>query len=395
MKKITSLLLITVALVSCNSVKKTQSALNSGDYDGAIYNAVDKLRDNKTKKANQPFILILEEAYAKASERDLQQVAFLKKDGSPANLENIYELYNVLHKRQELIKPLLPLYVEENGRQAKFKFQDYSDDIITYKNKLSEYLYVNASEILKNGFRKEDFRRAWDDFDYLNKINPGYRDVSQKMDEAHFKGTDFVKVALFNDTGMVIPQRLEDELLNFNTYGINDFWTEYHSNPQPKIDYSFEMELAFTNINITPEQVKEREVIREKQLKDGWKYLLDNNGNRVKDSLGNYIKVDKFVTVRCQLYEFTQFKAVNVSGTVVYKNLKNQQVLNSYPLNSEFIFQHQYATYNGDRRAIDEPFLNLINQRALPFPSNEQMVYDAGEDLKRRLKDIISRHRFN
>lgn len=395
MKKITSLLLITVALVSCNSVKKTQSALNSGDYDGAIYNAVDKLRDNKTKKANQPFILILEEAYAKASERDLQQVAFLKKDGSPANLENIYELYNVLHKRQELIKPLLPLYVEENGRQAKFKFQDYSDDIITYKNKLSEYLYVNASEILKNGFRKEDFRRAWDDFDYLNKINPGYRDVSQKMDEAHFKGTDFVKVALFNDTGMVIPQRLEDELLNFNTYGINDFWTEYHSNPQPKIDYSFEMELAFTNINITPEQVKEREVIREKQIKDGWKYLLDNNGNRVKDSLGNYIKVDKFVTVRCQLYEFTQFKAVSVSGTVVYKNLKNQQVLNSYPLNSEFIFQHQYATYKGDRRAIDDPFLNLINQRALPFPSNEQMVYDAGEDLKRRLKDIISRHRFN
>lgn len=395
MKKIISLLLITAIFLGCNSVKKTQSALNSGDYDGAIYNAVDELRDNKTKKSNQPFIVLLEEAYAKASERDLQQLGFLKKDGSPSNLESIYELYNVLHKRQELIKPLLPLYVEESGRQAKFKFQDYSDDIIAYKNKLSEYLYVNASEVLKNGFRKEDFRRAWDDFDYLNKINPGYRDVIQKMDEAHFRGTDFVKVALFNDTGMVIPQRLEDELLNFNTYGINDFWTEYHSNPQPKVDYGFEMELTFTNINISPEQVKEREVIREKQIKDGWKYLLDNNGNRVKDSLGNDIKVDKFVTVRCQLYEFTQFKAISVAGNVVYKNLKSQQVLNSYPLYSEFNFQHQYATFNGDRRAIDDPFLNLINQRALPFPSNEQMVYDAGEDLKRRLKDIISRHRFN
>ena len=31
------------------------------------------------------------------------------------------------------------------------------------------------------------------------------------------------------------------------------------------------------------------------------------SGNQVKDSLGNHIKVDKFVNVRCELYQFTQF----------------------------------------------------------------------------------------
>ena len=38
---------------------------------------------------------------------------------------------------------------------------------------------------------------------------------------------------------------------------------------------------------------------KEKQIKDGYKYLLDADGNQVKDSLGNKIKVDKFVNVRC------------------------------------------------------------------------------------------------
>jgi hypothetical protein len=36
-----------------------------------------------------------------------------------------------------------------------------------------------------------------------------------------------------------------------------------------------------------------------------------------------------------------------------------------------------------------------FSKKAVPFPSNEQMVYDTGEDLKIKLKDIISRNRLN
>ena len=36
-----------------------------------------------------------------------------------------------------------------------------------------------------------------------------------------------------------------------------------------------------------------------------------------------------------------------------------------------------------------------LNAREVPFPSNEQMVYDAGEDLKERLKSIVSQYQFN
>jgi hypothetical protein len=54
-----------------------------------------------------------------------------------------------------------------------------------------------------------------------------------------------------------------------------------------------------------------------------------------------------------------------------------------------------YANYNGDKRALDNNLVALLNLGAVPFPSNEQMVYDAGEDLKARLKEIVVRHKFN
>ena len=62
-------------------------------------------------------------------------------------------------------------------------------------------------------------------------------------------------------------------------------------------------------------------------------------------------------------------------------------------LGFEFVFQNLYAIYKGDKRALTREDLNLVNSRNIPFPSNEQMVYDTGEDLKAKLKDIIRRFR--
>ena len=155
------------------------------------------------------------------------------------------------------------------------------------------------------------------------------------------------------------------------------------------------MELDFNQINISPERVNERQLIKEKVIKDGFEYVLDQNGNVAKDSLGNDIKVDKFKTVTCNFYEFTQLKTAQIGANVKFKDLRSGQVVNSYPLSSEFIFEHIYANVDGDRRALDNNLVALLDLAAVPFPTNEQMVYDAGEDLKARLKSIVSRHEFN
>jgi len=395
MKKALLYLSVIVFLIACGGVKKTQEAINTGNYQQAINSALRNLADNKDKKGNQPYVLMLEEAFSKNMERELQNISYLEKDGNPANLEAIYKGYSQLKNIQQRIRPLLPLYLRDEGRDARFAFKNFDEDIIDSKDRLSEFLYDNALSLYKNASSKLDYRRAYEDFRYLDEINPGFADTKEQMELAYQKGLDFVKVKMINDTEMVIPNRLEEELLNFNTYGLDDLWTQYHNNPLSEVKYDYEMQVAFRDINISPEQVNEKQFIKEKQVVDGYKYLEDENGNLVKDSLGNEIKVDNFKTVTCNYYQFTQQKLAQVTGTVSYIDLQTKQQLNTYPLSSEFVFQHVYANYNGDKRALDNNLVALLNLGAVPFPSNEQMVYDAGEDLKARLKDIVVRHRFN
>ncbi|MEQ8219284.1 MAG: hypothetical protein RH981_13685 [Arenibacter sp.] len=395
MKQILLTSLMLFFLISCGGVKKTQEALNMGNYGNAINTALKNIAENKTKKSNQPYIQMLEEAYKKNTERELQQMAFLKKDNNPANHEIIYNGYQNLKSIQERIKPLLPLKLYDENRDARFAFKNYDEEIIKSKRELSDYLYNNATALLNTGLYKEDFRKAFDQFTYLNEINPNYKDTALKLDEAHNKGLDYVQVVMINDSEQIVPNRLEQELLNFNTYGLNDLWTVYHTNALENIKYDYEMQVAFRNINISPEQVTEKQISKEKQIKDGYKYATNPNGEVLKDSLGNKIKIDKFKTVKCNFYQFTQLKSVEVVGNVSFLDLNSQQQINSYPLASQFIFNHVYAKHNGDTSALEEDMVPLLQLSAVPFPSNEQMVYDAGEDLKAKLKGIVTRHRFN
>jgi hypothetical protein len=388
------LIILLISITSCSSVKKTQEAINYGNYDEAINIALKQLRNNKTKKGNQDYVVLLEEAFEKVTIKDTEFITFLERDGNPANFEGIYNTYLNLKNRQQLIKPLLPLPIHSKSRNAKFSFKDYTNAILNSKNKLSDYLYNKAKESLLTSTNKLDFRNAFDDLTYLDKINPNYRDTHNLIEEAHFKGTNFVFVSLQNKSNQVIPMRLEADLLNIDTYGMQDLWTVYHNNRQAKINYDYQLEINFRDINISPEQIKEKQIIKEKQVVDGWKYLEDKNGVIVKDSLGNQIKVDKFKTISCRVNEITQFKACQVVGQIQYFDLTTNQLIQSFPLASEFIFQHRYGNYNGDKNALEDEYLLLLSNKFVPFPSNEQMVYDSSEDLKNKIKSIITQNKF-
>lgn len=392
MRKFILVLSAICIILSCG-VRSTRNMMTGGDYDGAIQKAVSGLQSNKNAKGRQDYVYMLEESFAKAKERDLGKIAAWKKDSNPVNLEKIYSTYVALNDRQELIKPLLPLMLIAENRNAIFMMDDYSDDIINSKNRLTKYLYDNCKALLASK-DKLTCRRAFDDLIFLDKINPDYKDVRSLIQEAQARGTDFVHVYTKNETNMVIPVRLQNDLLDFGTFGLNDKWTVYHSNKLKNVVYDYGLQVNFRNINISPEQVKEREFSKEKQIKDGTKPLLDANNNPVKGQDGVPIRVDNFKTIRVSVYEFRQLKTVNVVAKIDYIDFRTKQLIDTFPLSSEFVFENIYSTFNGDRNACEPDYFPNFDRRAIPFPNNEQMVYDCGEDLKNKLKDIIVRNKF-
>ncbi|MEZ7505054.1 hypothetical protein [Flavobacterium sp. Arc2] len=392
MKKALLLLSLTIVLAACG-VKSTRNLLSSGNYDAAINKAVSNLRTNKDKKGKQDYIYLLEEAFAKAKERDLNAINLLAKDANPIQLEKMYNTYLQLNDRQEKIKPILPLRLIREGRNAIFPFENYNDQIIDSKNALSAYLYANSKKLLLTN-NKMNFRKAHDDLGYLNQINPNYKDVLSLMDDALFKGSDYVMVETINQTNMVIPARLQNDLLDFSTYGLNDKWTVYHSYKQKGINYDYGMLIRFNQIYISPEQINQKEFVKERKIKDGSKKLLDNNGKEVLDKDGKVIMVDNFRNVTVRIYEFRQFKSCQITAIVDYVSYQDNRLLQSFPLTAENVFENIYSKYKGDKRASDDNYYSYFDNSRLLFPTNEQMIYDTAEDLKTKIKNIISRNPF-
>lgn len=388
MKAFYLLICIAFLSISCNSVKRTQKLVTRGDYDQAISLATKKLKKDKSAKEYDSHIRILEEAFAKAKEENLRRINSLKKGKSLQNAKEIYYTYLDLEARQNLIRPLLPLFSKEMGRNAVFNFSDYSDDLYKAKDAYVKSLYQEA-ELYRQRNTKLDFRSAYNILCELDEVQPNYKDVNQLKQESHFLGTDFVLVNINNHTNQFIPLRLERDLLDFNTYNLDDFWTEYHSRKESGINYDFGINLNFQTIQISPERISEKQYNRKESIKDGSDYRRDRRGNIVKDSLGNPIMVDRFKDVTAVVTITTQEKEVFVGGTVVYIDLRRNREVNSFPLSTEFVFQNSFATYRGDDRALTFEDKQLINNRFVPFPNNEQMVFDAGTDIKERFKEIL------
>jgi len=391
MKKLLLLVIFSILISACVSPKHIEKKVSSGNYDKAITSTLKKLKTNKQKKNKAEYIYLLKDAYLKAVSKNTQQISYLKQNNNPANYEAIYKLYLILDKRQESIKPVLPLYLD--GEEVTFNFKNYNTQIFKAKENLSSYLYKNANTLL-NSNSKINYRNAFDNLKYIDRINPNYKNVNQLIKLAREKGTDYVIIAIVNNTQQFISQQLREDLLNFNTHGLNTPWTVYHSYPNPTKNYSFAVDLILKNIYVSPEKIKKRELIKEKRIKDGWKYSFDRNGNALKDSLGKKIKVDKFKMIRCKYFETKQFKTSNITGIVEFINLESQQLIKSFPINSEYLFKNIYARSKGDRRALNQNLINNLNNPKIQFPSDEQMIYNTGEDLKLQLKEIITSNNF-
>lgn len=382
-------LFLFVFVAACSNVKKANNAAASGDYKKAIELSVNRLQKNKNKKADKEHVEILENAFAKMKTATLERINFLRKDTN-VNTQEIYNLYLKLDNVQKNISPLLPLY-KANGQAANFVLEDYSDEIIQAKQDYANSIYQEGKNLL-NG-NKTEIRKAYSSFEKLLKMYPNYKDAKQLMQEAHDRGTDYVFVIIQNNTQQIIPVQLENALLDFNTYGLDTFWTVYHASRDRKIKYDYEVVLDFQEILISPERIAEKQIPLEKEIVEVT-YKKDRHGNNLLDDRGNPIKEEIRRVVKGTLKEVVQTKSLAVSGQVYYYDVNKNQKINSYPLQSEFVFQNVFGEFKGDDRVLTNDQLAMIKNRFVPFPPTEQMLLDASTDIKSRFGAILKRNKF-
>jgi hypothetical protein len=370
--------------------------MKKGDYDGATRLAVRRLAQNNK---NEKMILVLEHAFEKAQEHDLARVSFLRKEGQPSSWEEINTIYKRIDHRQRLVKTVTPLTLKkENNRLAVFKFEDVDDALIGSQQQAAAYLYASAQKNIARAKQTNDRFAARNAFYDLKKIDAYYRDYKDKETlkaEAKNLGISHVFVKMMNNSGMIMPERFEQELLKVYVNDLDSEWLDFATKRRSDQIYDYHIVMNIGQVAVTPEQQHDREYTEERDIQDGSEPVLDGRGNPKKDSLGRPITKPRYRHVKAKILEVQQQKSARVAGTMEIYEVANHepQRLKQVPITADAIFENYAATFKGDREALTEQSAKRIGNRPVPFPSTPDLLLQAADRLKPILKQAIADNR--
>ena len=375
---ISSLILISFG---CSPIKKINNNVVSGEFDKAINKTISELKKVKNKKKKIQYELILKDIYNKAVVNSKDKISRFKKDGNPEFFDDIYFEYDKLIKRQNKLKNL-------SSDRLNFNFENYDSELINFRYKTSDYFLKISNSFISNN-NKFDYRKAYNYLTVIESINPNYLDTRSLIKLCLVKGKDYILLNVLNESKSVLFEDLEKDILNIKGYDLNSTWKSFFTkNDSFEGTYDFYIDLAFKSFIISPERLIQKEGFSEKNIVDGLTYKLDDEGNVMKDSLGNDIKVDKLIKISVKSIESIQSKSAKVLAEIRFID-KKKNIIEKFPLESEFWFRNRFLEYDGDKRVLTKEQIKLSKNRFMPFPPDEVLIFNNSENIKRKMKRII------
>ncbi len=372
MKNLYSALIVILFIAGCSSSTKF---LQKGNYDAAINKSIKKLLKNAD---NNKEIDVLNRAYNLANERDRNIIEELKLSGQPDVWEDAFRHYSNLRSRQDKVSRLPNSVLSK----INYKHIDYNREVAEAKNKAANYYYASGVKLLENN-DKISARKAYNQFGFIKKYFRNYKDVDQKMQQALYLGTNHIIFRIQNQARVALPKDFEAEILKISLSSLNKQWMEFDTQYDKNMNYDYSIFLNLKHIEVSPQALEKEKYKESKRIADGWEYVLDANGNVLKDSLGNDVKKGKFKTINAYITVYKMNKRSIVNGSLDYYDNRTGQLIKTTPITSEFTFDYQYGEYAGEKAALSDKSKKIIKNRPMPFPSDLQMIFDTNDQLKK------------
>jgi hypothetical protein len=382
MKKVISVSIILILILSgCGSSKKQ---LEKGNYEAALDKAVKQLRkDSRDSKQ----ISILDKSFTTLNEQDNERIRYLKMEEKPANWDEIYQINKRMSDRQAYVRTVTPL--ELNGKTIEYPYVDYMPEMVAAKRKSADFYYAHGNELMKSKL-KESYRQAFYEFVRAKEYVGNYEDIDNKIDDAKYLGMSRVLITLQNKSIIKFGQEFEEDLLSLDLPRLNSEWVEYHTQDlDQNTKYDYFVNVNVRNILVSPDQTMQKDTVVKKDVEDGYSYQLDKKGNVMKDSLGNDIKTKKYKTLQCALIETIQSKACQINGDVEVIQVNPNKILKKDPLGAQSDFEFVSARALGDIQALSQAQIEKTKSKAVPFPSDMEMVMRCSDALKQAINGAV------
>lgn len=366
MKQLLTAFTFLLALEACSSGK---AALSSGNYFEAVIESVNRLRDSPDHKKAKA---VLQQGYPLAIEFIESGIQNGIDAGEPRKWRNAVKGYEQINHLNDQIKTSL------GALRVIAKPITRYNELKEVKPKAAEESYSEGiTSMMKN--TREDAKRAYFNFKEASNYEPGYRESIEMMHQAETNATLRVAYEEINSSSMnygslqPIINSMNRQFLSFQPFNPRDT-VRFHQ--LLRINFTGYREDGPARITTSSENLSRKVKTGEKKGPDG----------KPQDILSE-------VTAKITYYK----KAKNARSTamLVITDAFNDATLQNEAIDGRAIWQHEWATYTGDLRALSSNQQNLCKAKEA-FPNDRdlfnQSMRNLESDLGRNLRNFYNRY---
>lgn len=381
----------------------------AGRYDTAVFDCAKSLKLNPEYEEAQ---ILIQDAFRAASNAHERKIKTLKSSLAKFKWDDIVSHYNSLVRINETIMGLPTLRNKETKEVIKFELTDYTADLADAKKNAAEVHYQEGLRLSK----KEGIdiqKQAAKEFKKAMSFSPGYKDAEALYEKSRRAGIKRMAIIPFVDkSGKMgkygaLSDMITDDIISsvMNNPSATEFLEIVSRTELQRVMQEQQLGLTglidaqtaakvgeilgvheiltghITQIIYTPprptkrsEKQKENVVIRKEKYRD----------KEGKEHTRN-IWGDVYATVTF----YKKITKATISGSYKTIDVKTAKLKKSESFSGDADFTVEWATYSGDKRALNRHAKNLIKKFEEPAPVEEEMVNRAAKNLSKSLSNTL------
>jgi hypothetical protein len=375
MKHLYILFSLFLFLFSC---KPSGDFLSRRNQERAFIDAIKALDKNPDDANAKQAIIVL---YPKLQQQHLGNIELYSKSNDISRWDNLANEYGSLQKMYDAV-------TGSSLASNLVRAENYQSAIIQIRQNAAEDYYQQGIRLYNTG-NKNEAKYAYSLFKKSDAWIAGYKDVSQLIRIAWQNSILNIVINPIKDNSWMMGNKWG----SFNNFSYNNFtqtltnelggeyavrysarfytdWDARRMNIVP--DWS--VNISFQSFDMPRPQDKKRFRAVSKQVEDG------------RDSTGQ--KKYRTITANITIYEQTFTVRGKMDIEITDFNARRNISMDSY--NEDFFTKTEYATYTGDKRALDDNDWKLINRRGNQnFMSREEINNELYRMLYPRIKNRI------
>ncbi len=361
--KLTAVSLLS-ALLLLTACKSTTKLFEEGQYDKAVYSALDDLRK---KPENATAAAILPQAYNQAVTNYQGSITAANTGTRSAQkLDIVYRDYVALQKMYAAIAATPAAFSHVNAR-------NYAADVSTAADNAASYRYSRGMDLLQHGDRLSA-QKAYENFVAAASYVPGYKDVDDRKNQAFQLAVTNIIVDKFDqrfDNYSVNGNYFQNDIVSgLNNIGVPHYYRFYNTSEPAAREVRADQ---FMDINIYDISFGQMAVNRDK-----YTVSKDITEKDEKDDTKT-----KTTTVSATVNSTR--RVIDSRATMDYRitDAASRQMVGSDRIGAQYTWEKVTGTYTGDQRALSDKDWAIIHGAFNNQPSYDELY----RELTRRMMD--------